>query len=288
MINKLEQIAHLLKETKVHVLSINESWLNENNYMKIKKNNFNFIGKNRNTREGGVGFLIKKIFTYEEIDFQYNFSTFEHLIIEAHIENCKISIITIYKLIHSNNNIFIDELHKLISKIYKPNKKVIITGDFNIDLLNMNSSLVKDFENSIITYDLKATINKPTRMPSRSLLNNIITTMEITSSFIMTDDISDYLPIFTSINIKQIIVNKNCINKIKRYYNENNIKRFCNILKETEWHEIIEKNNIKNSYKNDISLLVKNFIAYYKILFNQYVTDKKTALQTKMSQRKLG
>ena len=45
MINKLEQITHLLKEKKVHVLSINESWLNENNYMKIKKNNFNFIEK---------------------------------------------------------------------------------------------------------------------------------------------------------------------------------------------------------------------------------------------------
>ena len=59
MINKLEQITHLLKETKVHVLSINESWLNENNYMKIKINNFYFIGKNRNSR-GEVGFLIKK------------------------------------------------------------------------------------------------------------------------------------------------------------------------------------------------------------------------------------
>ena len=44
MINKLEKITHLLKETKIHVLSINESWLDENNYMKIKINNFNFIG----------------------------------------------------------------------------------------------------------------------------------------------------------------------------------------------------------------------------------------------------
>ena len=254
--------------------------------MKIKINNLNFIEKNRNSREGGVGFLIKNILTYEEIDFQYNFSTFEHLVIKVHTENCTVSIITIYK--HSNNNIFIDELDNLISKIYKPHKKVIITGDFNIDLLNMNSSLVKDFENLIITYDLKATINKPTRMLSRSLLDNIITNMEITSSFIMTDDISDHLPIFTSINIKQIIINKNCINKIKRYYNENNIKRFCNILKETEWHEIIENNNIQNSNKKDISLLMNNFIAYYKILFNQYFTDKKTALKTKMSQRKIG
>ena len=94
----------------------------------------------------------------------------------------------------------------------------------------MNSSVAKDFENLIITYDLKATINKPTRMASRSLLDNIITNMEVTSSFIMADDISDHLPIFTSINIKQIILNKNCINKIIRHYNENNIKRFCNIL----------------------------------------------------------
>ena len=133
------------------------------------------------------------------------------------MENCTISIITIYKLIHSNNNIFIDELDNLISKIYKLNKKVIITGDFNIDLLNMNSSVVKDFENLIITYDLKATINKPTRMLSRSLLENIITNTEVTSSFIMTDDISDHLPIFTSINIKQIILNKNYMNKIKTF-----------------------------------------------------------------------
>ena len=152
----------------------------------------------------------------------------------------------------------------------------------------MNSSVVKDFENLLITYVLKATINKPKIMPSRSLLDNIITNMEITSSFIITDDISDHLPIFTSINIKQIILNKNCMIKIKRHYNKNNIKRFCNILKETEWHEIIENNNIKNSNKNEISLLIKNFIAYFKILFNQYFTDKKTALQTKMSQRKIG
>ena len=101
MINKLEQITHLLKETKVHVLSINESWLNENNYMKIKIKNFNFIGKNRNSRGGGVGFLIKKIFTYEEIDYQYNFSTFEYLIKKVHMENCTTSIITIYKLIYN-------------------------------------------------------------------------------------------------------------------------------------------------------------------------------------------
>ena len=88
----------------------------------------------------------------------------------------------------------------------------------------MNSSVVKDFENLIITYDLKVTIHKTTRMPSRSLLDNIITNMKLTSSFIMTDDISDHLPIFTSINIKQIILNKNRINKIKRHYNENNIE----------------------------------------------------------------
>ena len=88
--------------------------------------------------------------------------------------------------------------------------------------------------------------------------------MKVSSSFILTDDISNHLPIFISLDTKRKLLNKDCINKMRRlkHYNENSIMRFCNILNKTELHEIIEKNNIHNSNKNNMNLLINNFITH--------------------------
>ena len=100
-----------------------------------------------------------------------------------------------------------------MKKLISENKIVIISGDFNRDLLTFeNKPIVKEFLNTIFAYHLQPLIVKPPRCISDqkpSLIDNIVTNLVEKSSRSgnLLATISDHMPNFVLVD--------NAISKIK-------------------------------------------------------------------------
>ena len=84
-----------------------------------------------------------------------------------------IIISTIYRPPHTNVESFLGEFDRLLHQINLENKDVYLMGDFNIDLLQQDST----FQNMLQSNSFNATIDKPTRLTNESstLIDNIFT-----------------------------------------------------------------------------------------------------------------
>jgi exonuclease III len=70
---------------------------------------------------------------------------------------------------HANMDIFNEHLSEIIEKINHEGKKLIIMGDFNIDLLNSKTHCkTNDFVEGILSLGLVPLITKPTRIAEHS------------------------------------------------------------------------------------------------------------------------
>ena len=110
---------------------------------------------------------------------------------------------------------------------------MILSGDFNIDILSIKQRLIfKNYFETILSYGLYPTISFPTRIAENSatLIDQIFTNFEnksSQSSGVIISNISDHFPLFYCIN--------NDINK----YNKPN---------KYIYHKVITKKNIENLY----------------------------------------
>ena len=105
--------------------------------------------------------------------------------------------------------LFFDDMKNLLSKNNISNKTCCLMGDFNIDLAQENDSSLT-FRNMLLSNSFYNTIDKPTRITSRSisLIDNIFSNnhRDTLHAGILYSDISDHLPIF--LILSNIISNK--------------------------------------------------------------------------------
>src|ERR1051325_9106965 len=119
-------------------------------------------------------------------------------------------------------------------------KKLVISGDTNIDLLSIDSqSKVNDFFNNLLSFGLLPTITRPTRITdlSSTLIDNIFIDCydNCSSSSIIYDDISDHLPTLINIDFDTKISGEPAAVE-SRIFNRNNIDDFINCIKVTDWN----------------------------------------------------
>ena len=99
---------------------------------------------------------------------------------------------------------FTNELNTMINNVNQFDSNIIILGDFNIDLLQIEEyTHFKDNFLNMVGNGLLPTITFPTRLghTSASLIDNIFTNIfynkDTSSSGILISDISDHLPFFS-------------------------------------------------------------------------------------------
>ena len=90
---KQSSIDHLLndrlKQCRVHVVVLSETWLNDSTEPNIKIPNYEYCGKPRdnNKKGGGVGFLVLNSLLYRAYNTDCRFDTFEYYGIEIKCRN---------------------------------------------------------------------------------------------------------------------------------------------------------------------------------------------------------
>ena len=115
----------------------------------------------------------------------------------------------IYRHPRRKNIGFIRELSQILKKISKENKQIVITGDFNYDLLRHNENIdVNNFITLMYENLCQPCITKPTRIVKNqkpTLIDNIfVNTIESPICGNLIEKISDHLPNFIIIENQDI------------------------------------------------------------------------------------
>ena len=160
---------------------------------------------------GGVAVYVRSDITRKSQQIPINIDNTEALCIDCQLyNNFSFIIYQIYKPPSIDTGCFIEGLANVLESQPFGNKTVFVCGDFNIDLLSINTKgSTLDFFNLLASSSLFPLISKPTRVQnaSFSLIDNIFCNNLniIQASGIILDDISDHFPIFININMEMTV-----------------------------------------------------------------------------------
>ena len=223
-----------------------------------------YFSNRTNKKGGGTALYIKSDFTHEcSIVGTYEVkSCLEVTTVKINISANKVVFVScIYRAPNTNVELFTKKCVEFL-ELYK-GKTLYICGDFNIDLIKYTQHTdTTAFLDTLLSYNMYPLICKPTRIgeTSTTLIDNIFTNERCTKvkNYILIDDISDHLPVFTVADI----TNKPCKSKgsIKiRKLNERNVNVFREKLKEVDWCCLNKFSDVDECYEYFLNVFLKLF-----------------------------
>ena len=229
----------------------------------------------RNNNGGGV-LVFHRDFIKVEIDNNYSgiFDTHESLFLNCFIKNYgRLFLWAVYRPPQMSVTSFCDYLEDNLNRLV--NKKVILTGDFNINMMDNLSLATTRFTNVLVSFNFKHCINRATYFSSiarapTSLLDdfwyNINTNYK---SYIVYPPISDHMGIALFLNVR--IQQKFEISF--RNFSPNNKSNFVDNL---EW-----ESSLFSFETNDAVLETGRFFAWAQYLVDKYFPVKKKVISAK-------
>ena len=196
------------------IICICETWLDDliMDYYNLQE--YSLVYNNRsNKRGGGVAIYIHKKYNFTiRSDLEINTNDISSKFVELQMPNIKNIVVgTIYRTPNIPINIFLDYLSDLSNKILSDNNKnIFISGDFNIDFLNLSTETAPlNFLDSMLSNFLCPLISLPTRLTSlsKSLIDNIFSNnLNNCQSGCIYSDLSDHSPIFASFRLNTKLI----------------------------------------------------------------------------------
>ena len=234
-------------------IGITETWLNDSNSDLYDFQGYIHHKKMREgKRGGGVSVLVNEDFDSrirEELCIMD--SNIEMIFIEVPRDSCNLKnnclIGVVYRPPNTDVQTFTEKLAEILSNIKNEHKTVYIMGDFNIDLLSVDTHIPSsDFLELMYSHGLFPTISKPTRVTtsSKTLIDNIFTNdISYSNCYqgVLFQKISDHFPIF--------LINNDCkFRKHDKYFwkrciNDQTMKKFISQIKTIDWSEVLQCDN---------------------------------------------
>ena len=222
----------------------------------------------RNNRKGGgVSIFVKDIYKIEVLD-QVNISneTLESAGLTISYNdnnndntNKKINILGIYRPPDGNVHTFTDLIDNVINHNSLTMTETIITGDFNICLLNENHSMItSNFINMMRANFFRPIITRPTRFKENTatVIDHIwVNSVTKIDGHIFYCNITDHCPIFCRLNVP--FIEKNDRIRIKfRDMSQTNRQKYDEMLRNINWnHHLSSITDTNRQTLNLIELL---------------------------------
>ena len=195
---KMDQYVTLFKELKISfdILIFDETWLNQHNYSQCNfdgyQNPIHLLRPTDNSdfksKGGGVSIFVKFNIQYKHRnDLTRMLPHMECSFIEVYFNNMKYLIAGIYRIPNTNIDLFIEDFNALIEPL-KTSYKLILLGDYNIDLLKNNSHKNK-FEICLQSNYLMPTIFSATRVEFKELENKVTSTETLIDNIFINNNI---------------------------------------------------------------------------------------------------
>ena len=205
----------MLNSHKFDLITLSETWLKDNptllDYVEIAAYKKGFRNRDR-VRGGGVGYYIKSnIKAKERKDLDRLDDTIEHKWIEIKGKNKASSVLVgiMYQPSSKPRDKlqWLEKFETLLSQItVLYDGPIVITGDFNIDLLSQSQERTV-YEDILSSFNLIQHVKHATRK-SKSLISHIITTHNIKSlqsNIVFCDEISDHDAPFCILKISKTV-----------------------------------------------------------------------------------
>ena len=238
---------------------MSETWLKVHNY-----ENYNISGYRAehnyrpNRAGGGVSLYIRDAIEYttrEDLRFSNNVIESLFIEIDKSVFNSKQKVIiaVVYRPPDTDIKYFNNQIEICLSKIKAEKKLAYISGDWNINLLNVERHQdSQDFVDTMYSHYFVPTISKPTRVTQRSctLIDNIFgnnfSNDTDSLSGILYTDVSDHYPVF---HIDYTNSNETSSKTFKkRVYSVENMHRFANTLSTKNWDDVMDNTDVKSAY----------------------------------------
>ena len=212
MISSFDEFSVLANNYPFDIITLSETWLNDNQHLidYVKISGYEITYRNREKVGGGVGAYIREDIKFKVRDDLVNIvPEFDHLWIELEGKN-KHSHVLIGIIYQSNfaiaqKKVWLDKFDRLLENVTsKWSSQIIITGDFNIDILKGQSDVTKIYLDLLQSHDLTQHVTKPTRK-GKSLIDHIITnnsTKIQICDILPTPEISDHDAVYACFNAR--------------------------------------------------------------------------------------
>ena len=198
-------------------ICLQETWLSDNHDTTVFNiPGYHLVHSGKSSSEcGGLIIYVSDTYSFSVKNVFRDSSLWEGLFIEVHggpLES-KLVIGNIYRPPKYNNNNatvenFVNEITPIISSIAKSSCNIVISGDFNIDLLQINERVkYQKYFDMFVTNGLFPLITLPTRegKHSATLIDQIFCKVknftDIDSSGILKSSLSDHYPCLASLDI---------------------------------------------------------------------------------------
>lgn len=236
---------------------MSETWLMPDypsNFVSIP--NYNIIRTDREGRGGGVAFYLKAPYKFKKYYSSSSENVLEQLWLMVQFKNRKVALGVIYRPPNAHVEMCLNELSTIIEQIYLEANSVILLGDININLLDLNSTDSNKFNILLTNFDLCQVIKDPTRITNttESLIDIICTSRDMTTKNCGTMDllnITDHMMVHCNINIESEIVCPNII--YYRYFKDLDLNSFAiHAVHNTSWENIynLHDHNSKVEFLN--------------------------------------
>ena len=198
-LENLKECIDILKKD-FSVIGISETHLKQKPDDYYNLNGYKVEYTNRIGREkGGVCMYVSNQINYKlRTDLCNANSNYESCFIEIECINVKNIVVGVVYRAHTCIDNFLADFDPVLKKLNSEKKTVYIMGDFNIDLLKVDTHRpTHDYLELIYSYSLLPTIYKPTRITetTATIIDNILTNDDnIIKSSILVTDITDHLP----------------------------------------------------------------------------------------------
>ena len=267
--NKIDQVYYVLNHFNFDVLCVTETWLNNNDYCAVPPG-YDIVRNDRLTHGGGVAIIFKPTFKCTVVKFPMTDWIHPHNL-EILCLNLQYSytksfyVCCMYRTGPASNDL--QNLDNLCSYFNTLKKRVVLLGDFNVNLLS-NSADSKIIEKILRKYSLKQIIECPTR--GENLLDLIISnTDDCANSEVIDSSISDHL-------LTKCIFKNSKKTKSKKQITFRNYLSidWVNFIIEMDSFTIGECNDV-DTYFQLLTVFVCNLFNSYCPLKSKFVTNKK-------------
>lgn len=240
------EFKHILLEQKFDVLFLTETWLRGDvDGGAFHIDGFNFFRRDRaHGRGGGVAAYVRQSFLPGIISFDFPINpNLEYLALRVKIKKRSFCFGVFYRPPHTNVGDFMSDVDDIVSSLSTTTDEILITGDFNINLFNLNNPLTTSFE----SYNLFQVINEPTRITNTTstLLDPIFVSnpeLVLSQGTISVDTFSDHRMVFCNLRIEKSRIEPRMVKF--RSFRAFNVNAFLRDLNALPLCRIVEANHI--------------------------------------------
>lgn len=244
--NKILELEDICREKNLNVMCISEHWLEEDQLNIFVPNNFipASVVCRKIRKNGGVGIYMLNTVKFSVVDVSQYYS-------ETHFECCcvklletNIVILSIYRSPSGDVDSFLTGFDHVVKKLQKHNQKLIIAGDFNIEMGNSNrtNAISLRFLNILRALNLFPSNNQPTR--ANSCIDNIIVNFSRGLYDVSLGDhcFSDHVPLLFymySLSSSSKSQNQSSVTFV-RLQKKENVNMFISSLEQENWQILID------------------------------------------------